>query len=39
MLNIPQILTGFSIYDTSTDSAVADVVLYDANNQKGCSKK
>jgi len=38
MLNIPQNLTGFSIYDTSTDSAMADVILYDANNQTRCSK-
>ena len=39
MLNIPQNLTGFIIYDTSDDSAVADVILCDANNQTGYSKK
>jgi hypothetical protein len=39
MLNIPQNLTWFSFYDISTDSAVANVILYDANNWAGCSKK
>jgi hypothetical protein len=39
MLNIPQNVTWFGIYDTSTDSAVANEILYDANNQAGCSKK
>jgi hypothetical protein len=38
MLNIPQNLTAFSIHDTSTDSAMADVIFYDENNQTGCSK-
>jgi len=39
MLNIPQNLTGFSVYDRSTDSAAAYVILCDANNQTGFSKK
>jgi hypothetical protein len=38
MLSIPQNLTGFSIYLTTADSAVADVILYDANNQTGLTK-
>jgi len=39
MLNIPQNLTGFSIHDMSTFSAMADAILNDAHNQTGCSKK